>query len=117
MVSLIDRARPILTATASRVFSDGTERISVVIRLWDKNGRSPMRDTCFTIKSNSPLKNILRIYSVREAIHPSCLGYFRFLVGPRELHGDESAIEVGLCDGDCIDAIPCLDDIVGGRFV
>ena len=119
MASLVERARPILSSSSSRLFGDKSqaERIGVVIRLWDACGKKSLRDTQFTVKSSSPLKNILRIYSVREAINPLCLGYFKFMVGSRELSGEESAMEAGLSDGDYIDAIPCLEDVVGGRFV
>ncbi len=87
------------------------------VRLWDATGKTVVKDTEFTIKPDSPLKNILRIYAVREAVNPECLGYLRFMVGSREIGGEESAIDVSINDGDCIDAIPCLDDIVGARFV
>ena len=39
------------------------------------------------------------------------------MVGTRELSGEECPGDVPISDGDCIDAIPCLDDVVGSRFV
>ena len=120
MTSIVDRIRPVVFASKARLFSNGgapPERISLKVRLWDSSGKKVVKDTEFTIKPDSPLKNILRIYAVREAVNPECLGYFRFMVGSKEIGGDESANDVCINDGDCIDAIPSLDDVVGARFV
>jgi hypothetical protein len=119
MVSLVDRFRPLVSTSSSALFDSQktSDRINLVIRLWDSTGKAALKDTPFTIKTTSPLKNILRIYSVRETIFPNCLGYFRFMVGTRELSGEECPGDVPISDGDCIDAIPCLDDVVGSRFV
>lgn len=117
MTTLVDRFRPLVSTSSSALFGAQADRINIVIRLWDAAGKVSSKDTPFSVKTTSPLKNILRIYTVRETAFPNCLGYFRFMVGNRELTGDESAIDASISDGDCIDAMPCLDDVVGSRFV
>jgi hypothetical protein len=105
------------TSSATLFGTRSDDRINVSVRLWDAAGKRVVKDTPFSIKPSSPLKNILRIYSVREAVFPSCLGYFRFSFGSRELSGEESPLDLSLSDGDFIDAVPSLDDLVGSRFV
>lgn len=118
MTSIVDSLRPVASffSSASGRRSK-TERISLTIRLWDVAGKITAKDTPFSIHPDSPLKNILRIYAVREAVFPNCFGHLRFMVGSRVLSEDESANDLRLSDGDCIDAIPCVDDMVGSRFV
>ena len=118
MTSFLERIRPVVSTSSSALFSQPIgDRINLTVRLWDPSGQQLIKDTSFSIKTSSPLKNILRIYSVRECEHPSCLGFFRFSFGDRQLSGDESPLDLALNDGDCIDATPGLDDIAGSRFV
>jgi len=94
------------------------ERISITVRLWDATGKITVKDTPFTISPDSPLKDVLRIFATREALFPKCFGHLRFMVGSRVVVSeDETANDLCLGDGECIDAIPCEDDIIGSRFV
>ena len=117
MTSLVDSLRPVRSLFAVRSRSTNPARINVTIRLWDVTGKVTVKDTPFSINPESPLKHILRVYAVREAVFPNCLGYLRFMVGSRQLTEDETPNDVRLSDGDCIDALPCIDDIIGSRFV
>ena len=114
---IVDRIRPLLTQSSNALFSTGSVegRINVTIRRWDESGASS--DTPFVMKSSSPFKAIFRIYSIRESKFPNCYGYFKFMAGDRVLCEDDCPMDVCISDGDCIDAVPAMDDLVGSRFV
>lgn len=95
-----------------------SDRISFTIRLWDRAGDKALKDLPFTVKSTSQLRAIFRIFSLRESPHRHCLGYFKFILGTRPVSEEESPNDIGLSDGDCIDAMPPgQEDLVGSRFV
>jgi hypothetical protein len=93
-------------------------RITFSIRLWDRSGKIVIRDLPFTIKPTSPLRAVFRIFSLRESPHTDCLGYFKFVAANRVLTDEDRPCDIGIGDGDCIDALPPdSEDYSGSRFV
>jgi len=122
--SMLSTVRPFLNSTSGALFggskksssTSAGDRINITIRKWDETGKRS-QDTPFTIKPDSSFRGIFRIYAVRESLFPDCLGYFKFMAGDRMVSEDESPMDAHISDGDCIDAVPCVDDLVGSRFV
>lgn len=119
MASVLDRIKPMFANKS--VFGKPApqqDRINLTIRKWDsKGGKIVGTDTPFTVKPTSSFRGIFRIYAVRETEHADCLGYFQFMAGDKLLNLEDCPSDAKLSDGDCIDAIPCTDDVTGGRFV
>lgn len=93
-------------------------RITFSIRLCDRSGKRVIRDLPFTIKPTSSLRAVFRIFSLRESPHTECLGYFKFVASNRVLTDEDRPCDIGIGDGDCIDALPPdSEDYSGSRFV
>ena len=118
MATVMDRIKPMFTAKTEALFGNSTDRININIRRWDsKGGKIVGNDTPFTVKTTSSFRGIFRIFAVRETEYPDCLGYFQFMVGDKILNLEDCPADAKISDGDCIDAIPCTDDVTGSRFV
>ena len=86
-----------------------SQRINITIRTLDHRGYSK-EGSLFTVKPSSTFCAIFRIYAVRESPYPNCFGYFKFMFCDRTLSGEDTPTDVGIGDGECIDAIACLED-------
>jgi hypothetical protein len=117
---MLSAVHPIFQTNSNSLFGTKTHcsnnRINITIRRWDSSGKRS-KDTPFTLKPDSQFRVIFRIYAVRESEFPDCLGYFKYMVGDRLISEDDCPQDASVTDGDCIDAIPCIDDPIGARFV
>ena len=97
---------------------DSDQRITIIIRKWDKEGLKTINDASFSIKTTSSFRSIFSIFALRETPYSDCLGYFKFMYGDQLISGDDTPNTLQFSDGDCIDAIPCGDeDVLGSSFV
>lgn len=121
VATVMERLKPIFATKGQSLFGNRNsqqDRINITIRRWDsKGGKVVGEDTPFTVKPTSSFRGIFRIYAVRETEHPDCLGFFQFMAGDKVLNLEDCPADARVADGDCIDAIPCTDDLAGSRFV